>query len=58
MILFQDQADMTGRRWANHIGFDERAREMVEQLRTIVNKGRDDVSRLFNDCFDGMLENR
>jgi hypothetical protein len=31
MVLFQDQAEMTGRRWANHIGFDERAKEMVEQ---------------------------
>lgn len=54
MILFQDQAEMTGRRWVNHVGFDESAQEIVDQWRTIVNKGCDDSRKLFNDSLDGI----
>jgi hypothetical protein len=54
MILFQDQAEMTSRRWANHIGFGERAKEIVEQWRTVANKGRDDSRKFLNESLDGM----
>jgi len=56
MILFQDQAEMTGHRWANQMGFGEKAKEISDQWRTVFNKGHDDWRKLINDGFDGMEE--
>jgi hypothetical protein len=56
MILFQDQAEMTGRRWANQMGFGEKAKKISDQWLTVFNKGRDDSRKLINDGFDGMEE--
>lgn len=54
MILFQDQAEMTSRRWANQIGFGEGAQEIAGQWRSVFNKGRDESRKLINDSLAGM----
>ena len=56
MILFQYQAEMTGRRWANQMGFGEKAKKISDQWLTVFNKGRDDSRKLIHDGFDGMEE--
>ena len=54
MILFHDQAEMTGRRWANQMGFGDKAKEITDEWRTVFKKGRDDSRKLINDSLAGM----
>jgi hypothetical protein len=45
---------MTGRRWANQMGFGDKAKEITDEWRTVFYKGRDDSRKLIDDSLAGM----
>jgi hypothetical protein len=54
MILFHGQAEMTAWRWANQMGYGQKAKEISDQWRTVFNKGHDDSRKFINDSLSGM----
>ena len=54
MIIFQNQAEKTGRRLVNQMGINENAQAFADQWRMILIKGRDDSRELINESFTYM----
>ncbi|MGD2009511.1 MAG: hypothetical protein PVH69_01320 [Desulfobacterales bacterium] len=54
MIVLQDQAEDTGRRWFKQLGFNEETQEIAHQWHAVFHRGRDDSRKFINDSLDGM----
>jgi hypothetical protein len=54
MIIFQNQAEKTGRLLANQMGINEKAQEFADQWRTVLIKGQDDSRNLINESYTRM----
>jgi hypothetical protein len=54
MIVFQNQADRTGRLMANQMGRNEKVQEFADQWRTVFRNGRDDFRKLINESYTRM----
>ena len=54
MIVFQNQAERTGRLLANQMGSNEKAQEFADQWRTVFSNGRDDFRNLINEGYTCM----
>lgn len=50
MTLFQDHADRTSGYWAYQMGMNSDEQEGVDQYRTVLKQGRDNVRRLINEA--------
>jgi hypothetical protein len=65
MLILQDQAAMAGRLWANVAGANGNAREVVDQWRTLCNKGLNDTRKFVDeglasieDYFNGLEQRK
>jgi hypothetical protein len=54
MVLFQNQAERTGRLLTNHMESNEKAQAFADQWRTALNNGRDDFRKLINESYTCM----
>ncbi len=54
LIIFQDNAEDTGRRWSKQFGIDETTKEFAERWRAVFNRGRDDSRKFINDSYTNM----
>lgn len=53
-VIFQNQAERTGRLLANQMGSNEKAQAFADQWRTVFKNGRDDFSKLINEGYTCM----
>ena len=54
IIVFQNQADRTGKLLINSMGINEKTHEFTDQWRTVFIKGRDDSRKLINESLTHM----
>ena len=53
-VIFQNQAERTGRLLATQMGSNEKAQEFADRWRTVFNNGRDDFRKLINETYTCM----
>jgi hypothetical protein len=54
LIIFQDNAEDTSRRWSKQLGIDQTTREFAEKWRAVFKRGRDDSRKFINDSYTSM----
>jgi regulator of replication initiation timing len=53
-VIFQNQAERTGRLMANQMKVNEKAQALADQWRTVFYNGRDDFRKLIKEGFTCM----